>query len=279
MMRTLLLAASMGLWLAYPPPLLAESGVPWTEPKTGMSFIRVAPACFKMGTPKAPWLMNEQNLIESGYKGDHTAHERPVHRVCLSEYWIARHEVRADEWERIMKSPPPRGRGAEPAAGITWAEAVLFAEKLTAEGGGKLHYRLPSEAEWEYACLAGQPELLKDESDIGPLARQTVFWGIYENDPPLRPGSHYVGSRQSNAWGLFDMRGNVAEWVADTYTANAYRRHALYDPVIAGNGQRVIRGGSYRSQMPQLRCASRSANFADQSLPSVGLRLVRKAKP
>lgn len=251
----------------------------WVEPVTGMAFVRVDKGCFAMGTkpPAAP--SNPPTLVERDIRGDYTADERPQHQVCVAEYWMGRHEVRADEWEKLMKSPPPHGRGAEPATGISWNDARRFAGLLTAAGDGRSEFRLPTEAEWEMACLAGQAELVTGEHDVDALRPTTVFAGGYRGRA-VHPRPQAVASRQANPWGLLDMRGNASEWVLDAYAKDGYRRHVLFDPVIENvSGQRVLRGGSHRSETIRLRCASRSWYFAAESLPAIGMRLVRKARP
>ena len=243
-----------------------------------MRFVRLEKGCFTMGTPKKPFGLNSQALEQAGYKGDFTEDERPAHQVCVAGHWMGQYEVRADEWMRVMNVPPPVGKDNEPAAGMTWLEATEFARRLTTLGDGSAVFRLPTEAEWERACLADKPELVTHEADVPPLLPGTVFdkmWARRQFNARLWP----VGSRAANTWGLHDMRGNVAEWVADAYVANGYKRHALYDPVVQSGRGRVLRGGSYRTPTAHLRCAERMWNDEAEALPLAGLRLVRVIAP
>jgi formylglycine-generating enzyme required for sulfatase activity len=266
--RNLALAALTSL------PVAAAEPVRWSEPITGMLFVHVPGGCFTMGTTKLPFVVPvfQPDRSESAYGRD----ERPAHQVCLSPFWIGQYEVRAADWQALTGNSPPAGLGAQPAAGLSWRDAVRFAEALTDRSGGRARYRLPTEAEWEYACLAGQPELVHNEKDLAAL-RQVAVFGAFGKERPIRPEPLPVGSRQPNAWGIHDMRGNALEWVMDSYQANAYRQHLLYDPrVEKGGRRRVMRGGSFRSQEVHLRCAARFSYDEGDSLPFFGFRLVRE---
>lgn len=263
-------------------PVLAESPKLWVEPLTGMRFVKLDQACFKMGTPIKPFDLYSQTLIEAGYSGDFTDDERPAHRVCLSAYWLGQYEVRADEWAKVMAAAPPSDAGALPVAGVTWQDATAFARRLTEMSelsGGREVFRLPTEAEWEHACLAGQAEIVTFENDALSLAPTTILdkmWTRRQMNAKVFP----VGSRSPNAWGFHDMRGNVAEWVQDAYAKDGYKKHLLYDPlVVAAHEQRVLRGGSYRTTPGQLRCAERMWSAQSETLPLIGFRLVRVARP
>lgn len=270
------------LVLAAPMAMAAAQNAPetWREPTTSMSFVQVGKGCFRMGTKGAPFKLGNQTLREVGYAGDVFADERPEHEACISPFWIGQFEVRADEWERVMKAPPPRGEGREPAAGVSWTEAVEFAERLTALAEDKSRFRLPTEAEWEMACHAGKPaEPLKDYTDRVSLANYAVF-NRSGKEGRLAPHPRPVGSLKANAWGIFDLLGNVAEWVQDSYTRDGYAKHGLFDPLVADKaGLRVLRGGSHRTEVMYLRCARRGWYPEAESLPAIGFRLVRQAAP
>lgn len=247
-----------------------------SEVVPGMAFVPIKAGCFDMGRQKRLAVPVSDAWTQLGYRGELAWDEHPKHRVCLDAFQIGRTELRADEWLFVMGEPPPRGAGDEPAAGMSWQQARSFVARLNARSGDGFVYRLPTEAEWEYACQAGlRREGLPELNGESALARFAWY-----NDPP-RVGERLlapkpVGRRQTNPWGTHDMLGNVWEWVDDAYRADGYRLHALFNPrVSALDGPRVIRGGSYRSESPELRCGNRGRYPADGSLDQIGLRLVR----
>jgi formylglycine-generating enzyme required for sulfatase activity len=160
------------------------------------------------------------------------------------------------------------GAGAPPAedlpvTSVSWNDAQAFCRKLSQKEG--VTYRLPTEAEWEYACRAG--------SDATAVDRDAVSWHAGNSDG----GAHPVAQKQANAWGLFDLLGNAAEWTQDAYAP--YPRADETDPARpATGGQRVVRGGSFRSFPPALRCAARTGVPASYQLAHVGFRVVREVR-
>jgi formylglycine-generating enzyme required for sulfatase activity len=251
-------------------PLKNEATV-WQEPTTGMTFVSIPKGCFKMGAEKPQGPHPEIFWERVGYTKTASEDERPVHEVCVSPFWLGKYEVRMSEWQRVMDGPLPE-TGGLPVSGITWEEAEEFVRRLTELSQGKYRFRLPTEAEWEYACRAGNAK------DIDPLSDGANGFAWYQfSTPAPQP----VGQFRPNAFGIHDMLGNVWEWMADHYNANGYARHALFDPVIkqeakAGALQRVLRGGSFRTERVQVRCAMRGHYAPEMRLNSIGLRLVRE---
>lgn len=244
----------------------------WREPVTGLEFVRIAQHCFKMGTAEKIAVSGNQRWGEYGYAPDLAAAEKPRHEVCLDSYWIGRTEISATVWQQVMGSPPPQGEGDLPATGITWPAANDFARRLSSLLSGKTVFRLPTEAEWEAACRAGSPP-------EKPLFHIDALNDAWERAPwTFTRLSVVTQSGHVNALGIQGMLGNVWEWVADGYSADAYRQHVLYNPVIRDEkgGTRGLRGGSHRSEAASWRCAARSHYPPAASLPTIGLRLVRQ---
>lgn len=259
----------LGLIIAL--PALAADGR--REPLTGMTFVAITKGCFKMGSPDDAFAADDPAVNRRVRET-----ETPRHEVCLDDFELGSHEVRRSDWHRVMGgSPPAEGEGNLPIAGITRTEAEEFARRLGTKTGGKVRYRLPTEAEWEFACLAGtepDPSRVPSYDDLNPLA---WYSSPYEGHPSMRlTAVRPVGTRAPNPWGLHDMLGNVWEWVHDDYQVDAYKRHALYNPFIKDAGNRfVIRGGSIQTNRRMVRCKTRSWLGAGAPPRHVGFRLVR----
>lgn len=249
----------------------------WQEPLTGMRFVALPKGCFQMGTPKP--VLPKADFIWShlGYTGNLASDEAPRHEVCVDAFWIGQHEVQADEWRKVMGQAPRSGSGTEPAAGFTWEEAKVFVKRLGELSGNAQQFKLATEAQWEYACRAG--DNANPQRRMGQKIEGAWFSAGSGADiqQTLRPQA--VGQLPANRWGLHDMLGNVWEWTEDGYRADAYARHTLFNPVTppsgSATGERVIRGASHRSEYLQVRCAARGSLSAVEALPQIGLRLLR----
>ena len=142
-----------------------------------------------------------------------------------------------------------------PAMGMTWKNAVAFCKWLSRKTGKK--YRLPTEAEWEYACRAGSSSAFGAGANLENLPDRAWFRANSGRKP------HPVGEKEANAFGLYDMSGNIREWVHDFYSPEAYAEAARNNPVVNPQGPdegrvHVARGGYHRSNAEELRCASRA---------------------
>ena len=219
-----------------------------------MEFVRVPAGSFVMGSPTGE---------------AHRDDDEPQHEVRISrEYWIGKYEVTQGEWEAVMGENPSRYDDACgprcPVENVSWADVQEFLRKLNERESGKGHvYRLPSEAEWEYAARAG-----KAGARDGEL--REVAW--YHGNSGGR--THPVGQKRANGWGLHDMLGNVIEWTADWY--GEYPSGAATDPRGPDIGsKRVSRGGGWGGSTRGVRSAGRF-NFAPGHRSSlIGFRLVR----
>ena len=203
-----------------------------------------APAAPGPATPKAQTVTNNigMRLVEiPGGSFDMGSTigpgEAPVHRVSVRSFWMGATEVTQAQWQAVMGSNPSHFKAAGPDAPVemvTWVEAQAFVQKLSEREPG-WRYRLPSEAEWEYACLA---RTAKD-----PYGRAEDIAWVKENSGGT---THPVGLKEPNAFGLFDMFGNVPEWTQDTY-------HDSYEGApsdgtaweTGDSGYHTLRGGGW----------------------------------
>lgn len=224
-------------------PERSSESVPlvWKEPVTGMEFVRVEAGCYPMGA--GDW-------DDRGYPN-----EKPVHEVCLDGFWIGRYPVTQGEWKQVMGSNPSQFRLGDsyPVECVSWQDTRLFLKRLMALNDDLHAFRLPTEAEWEYACRSGgRPERYAGgtrESDLEEL-------GWHEGNSEGSP--HDVGAKKPNALGLHDMSGNIWEWCEDIYCDTAYERHDRNNPAWrTGEPDRVIRGGSWYSRPEDARCCQK----------------------
>ena len=200
------------------------------------------------------------------------------HEVTLTKpFKMGVHEVTQAQYEQVMGVNPSDFKGADyPVETVTWDDAVEFCRRLSelpAEKAAGNVYRLPTEAEWEYACRAGTTTKYSfgdDESDFGE-------YGWYRENSGRT--THPVGSKLPNAWGLYDMHGNVAEWCLDTYATYPTGKN-VSDPVaFAPGAEKVVRGGSFAGEYEFMRSASRYAvPFDTDYYAFVGIRLVLAPK-
>jgi formylglycine-generating enzyme required for sulfatase activity len=180
------------------------------------------------------------------------------------------HEVTQAQYEQVMGTNPSRSKGADnPIEMVSWGKAVTFCRKLSAlpakKAAGNV-YRLPTEAQWEYACRAGTTTKFSfgdDESDFAEYG-----WYIMNSGRTTHP----VGSKKPNAWGLYDMHGNVWEWCQDW--AKRYPDRALTDPTGADRGPyRVGRGGGWADVTGSCRSATRGRNKPSHRISGYGFRV------
>jgi formylglycine-generating enzyme required for sulfatase activity len=209
------------------------------------------------------------NFRMGDMEGDGEANEKPVHDVRISAgYWLGETAVTQAQWEDVMGKNQSYFKGADlPVENVSWDDAVAFCTKLSARehDSGRLpwriEYRLPTEAQWEYACRAGTTV---DYANALPA----TAWSDTNSDGR----THEVAKKQANAWGLYDMHGNVGQWCADWYAG--YRAGLDVDPTGPWEGlQRVARGGSWDLGSRSCRSATRFAIAPDSASSHVGFRL------
>jgi formylglycine-generating enzyme required for sulfatase activity len=258
---------------------------------------------FQMAAIPAGSFMMGSTASEKGRDAD----EEPQRKIELSAFWIGIHEVTFGEWDTFFKNmevPQTKaisvdavsrptaqyidltwgmGRDAkQPTNSMSQQAALMYCKWLYERTG--VFYRLPTEAEWEYACRAGGKTDLKNLSGIGYFKDNSQ--GKFHKVAELKP----------NAWGLYDMLGNVSEWTLDQYLPDAYQKlDQTKNPLVppASKYPKVVRGGSYLDDATELRCANRIAsdgswNKRDPQIPKskwwltdgmfVGFRVVRPAQ-
>lgn len=195
--------------------------------------------------------------------------EFPQHTVVIAAFALGKTEVTQEQWHAVMGNYPSFNRGRTlPVETISWDEVQTFITKLSAKTGKR--YRLPSEAEWEYAARAGSTTVFSFGDDPAELGRHAWFNGNSGSK------AHPVGEKLPNAFGLHDMHGNVWEWVQDCYRPN-YTDTPLDGspaPEIAGCA-RVIRDGSGVDFPKSLRPTERYSNRSDYRNGNLGFRLAR----
>jgi formylglycine-generating enzyme required for sulfatase activity len=237
-----------------------------------MAFVKLRAGAFTMGSER----------------GDDD--ERPCHRVELGAFAIAVHEVTNQQWRLVMNKEPPsdcidKCPDTAPVTDVSWDDAVDFLNRLSTSENLRACYgnkgtwdltcdgfRLPTEAEWEYAARAGTVGAYSFEGGTDTLARYA--WA----GEGLSSRAHPVGQKEANPWGLRDMHGNVWEWVQDWYAP--YGAEVAPDAGGPSTGdRRGLRGGSFAYEPENLRSADRRWNWPSFSVRGSGFRVARGARP
>jgi len=236
---------------------------------TPRGMVSVKGGCFNMG--------------ETFGEGVHD--ERPVHEVCVDTFYMGKYEVTQKEWTAVMGSNPSYfkggffGCGRCPVESVSWHDVQEYIKKLNRKTGR--HYRLPTEAEWEYAARergrsvrfgTGKDTIGADEANFDASKESDESYSRAGVD---RAKTMPVGSFASNALGLYDMSGNVWEWIGDWYGGDYYSRSPRNNPKgPSGGSDRVIRGGSWDYGPRGVRAAIRSYGSSSEVGLGIGFRLV-----
>lgn len=270
---------------------VSNSSGPEMEIEAPDGFVLLSGGTFTMGSPDTEAWRSE---------------DEAQHEVTLSDFYISPYELTQQEYEDVMGINPSNFTGENlPVENISWLDAVAYCNARSEQEGltpaytidgtsvswdrSANGYRLPTEAEWEYACRAGTTTPFNTETSIS--AEEANYWGDYpymiednyfnQSNLETQPGVYRqttveVNSFSPNAWGLYNMHGNVGEWVWDYY--GAYSTEAQTDPTGAETGtRRVYRGGGWNDFAKNVRSAYRAAMPQENSNYNLGFRLVRNA--
>jgi formylglycine-generating enzyme len=224
----------------------------FSETVSGIEFVPVKGGCFKMG--------NNNGMYD-------TWDEQPEHEVCLSDYYLGRFEVTQRQWQSVMGSNPSRFKACGPncpVESVSWLDIQAFLKRLNKKSGKR--FRLPTEAEWEYAARSGgRKEKFAGGNSLGQL-------GWYQDNS----GNvvHPVGQKQPNGLGLYDMSGNVWEWVQDWHSPEYYVQSPRNNPQGPAKGLcRVVRGGCIATEANLARTDHRRLNDPEERFNLVGFRV------
>ena len=239
----------------------------------GMKFVLIEPGEFTMGSTNGK---SESSAAHGFFEIAEGESERPPHLVSITQpFYLGVYPVTQQEYEAVIGTNPScfDGNTRLPVERVDWNDAVTFGEKLSqspVEAQRRTRYRLPTEAEWEYACRADS----------------TTNWCYGDNESLLRDyawfeensgeRTHPVGEKKPNAWGLYDMHGNVLEWCQDVFSASAYteRSRITKDPIGSNGVLRVYRGGGWNSTALLCRSAFRGVCHPGFGDNDSGFRLV-----
>jgi formylglycine-generating enzyme required for sulfatase activity len=234
-----------------------------------MEFVLVQGGVFQMGD-----IFND----------DEYDNEKPVHEVELDDFYIGKYPVTQAEWLKILQENLSRFKGdRNPVESVSWYDTQRFIEELNRQSGRQ--YRLPTEAEWEYAARErgrkvrfgnGQDIITADTANFNA---SEVLTTKYSKAGEFRGKTTPVGSFPGNALGLYDMSGNVWEWCADWYDENYYTSSPRNNPQGPDQGEsRVLRGGYWESRSEYVRVAARRWGAPDARYWGGGFRLVLSAR-
>ena len=279
-----------------------QKGTTYRDPTTGMEFVFVKGGCYQMG-----------DTFGDGYND-----EKPVHEVCVDDFYMGKYDVTVGDFRKFVndtgyrteaetgdgcygwmggkfekqsgfswKNPGFSQDERHPVACVSWNDAKAYADWMQRKSSEAA--RLPTEAEWEYAARGGTTgrnywgSRVEDACGYANVAdraakRQFSSWTVHECDDGYVYTSP-VGSFKSNAFGLYDMMGNVWQWTGDWYGENYYGESPKNNPTGPNSGEgRVLRGGSWSSTSADVRAAFRNGETPASRGSSSGFRLVLSAR-
>jgi len=242
---------------------------------SGIDFVWIPVGCFQMGQTETDKRYLLEVFNEEDYK-KYFADELPRHEVCVDGFWMGKTEVTQAQWKRIMGNNPSNFKGdTHPVEQVSWNKVQEFLQKLNEQAGNPPlplpggEFRLPTEAEWEYAARAGTNTMFYFGDNVAGLSKYA--WYSDNSDGKTHP----VGQLKPNVWGLYDIHGNVWEWCQDWYESEYYSKSPSKNPQGPSSGTyRVLRGGSWSVDPPYCRSALRYWNNPGSWYNYVGFRVV-----
>ena len=236
------------------------SGVPIEMTNSiGMKLALIPPGEFMMGSPDSDDSAGQD--------------EKPLHKVTITQpFYLGKYEITQEQWEAVMGNNPSNFKDPKnPVEQVSWDDCQQFLAKLNAKSlpvGGR--FQLPTEAQWEYACRAGSATRYSFGDDESQLGEYAWFSENSENR------THPVGEKNPNAWGLYDMHGNVCEWCSDWYDSDYYANSPVDDPMGATSGMaRVNRGDGWNFIASYCRSACRHGYTPGARILNLGVRVSR----
>jgi formylglycine-generating enzyme len=206
--------------------------------------------------------------------GDGNAEEKPSHEVCVDDFSLGKYEVTQAQWQAVMGGNPSRfaGDARRPVDSVSWDAVQAFIARLNKLTG--MNYRLPTEAEWEYAARSGGQREKYSDTSLDPRLGDYAWYGANSGKQ-----THAVGTRRPNRLGLHDMSGNVWEWIQDCYVDTWYGESPKDNPKGPNSGDlRVLRGGSWNNYAWSLRNSRRNGVNPEGAYEYLGFRLAVSAK-
>ena len=249
------------------------------DPIIDLKFVTIPAGQFIMGTADLSEALADLPTDESAMIKDET----PAHTVFFEKsFQLSQTEVTQKVWLDIMHNKPGPAENWQaknwqqlPVVSISWNAANTFINRLNQQSS-KISYRLPTEAEWEYAARAGSTGL----RPFTKLSMDEYAWYIHNSNDEVKP----VAQLKPNAWGLYDMYGNVWEWVGDWYSPNTYANRANAESVKSSptgpeqGTKKIRRGGSYHCPPHLIRPAYRAADTSNKAYSVLGFRLIAEEK-
>ncbi len=230
----------------------------YTDPVTGMEFVYVNGGCYEMGDTF----------------GDGEKYEQPVHEVCVDDFYIGKYVVTQGQWEDVMGCNPSdskKGRNY-PVESVSWNDVQEFIKGLNQSTGKR--YRLPTEAEWEYAARSCGKRAKYAGTSVELEVDQYAWF-----KKNAEGCTHPVGQKKPNSLMVFDMSGNVLEWCEDNYSDVSYKKHKRKNPIFIkkwymdNSSSRVLRGGGFGNDLDLMRVTARWGDSPDFRGSIYGFRL------
>lgn len=243
----------------------------------GIELVYIPPGGFMMGSTDAEIdaVLNECNTRDGNCKREWYSREQPKHKVIISQgFWMGKYEITQGQWQAVMDNNPSlfKDCGANcPVASISWDDIQIFLKRLNAKNDG-FEYSLPSEAQWEYAARAGTTTAFAFGDSLN-LSQANYNTGLVNKIKP-------VGSYMPNAWGLYDMHGNVWEWVEDIYNSSYQNLpvDGTANVSVGDSSTRVERGGGFQNPTSACRSAFRSWYSSTDRFGDRGFRVAARPR-